>query len=110
LIVIGSTLFVLARHTLRKAYSGHLSVKNNQNLVRDGPYRLIRHPAYSGYLSMALGISIGYENLTGMLNIIMLLICMQYRMNLEEKMLVEYFGDAYRQYMQTTKRLNPGIW
>ena len=110
LIVIGSTLFVLSRRALRQAYSGHLSVKTNQILVRDGPYRLIRHPAYTGYLCMAVGISIGYESLTGVLNLILLLICMQYRMNLEEKMLVEHFGDSYRHYIQTTKRLIPGIW
>jgi len=110
LIVVGSILFVWARRTLRQAYSGHLSVKTNQILVRDGPYRLIRHPAYTGYLCMSLGICIGYESLSGMLNFIFLLICMQYRMNLEEKMLVEHFGDPYRLYMQKTKRLIPGIW
>jgi protein-S-isoprenylcysteine O-methyltransferase Ste14 len=110
LIVLGSALFVLARRTLKQAYSGHLSVKTNQTLVRNGPYSLIRHPAYAGYLCMALGISIGYESLSGMINIIALVVSLQYRMNVEEKILIEHFGDSYRDYIKTSKRLIPGVW
>jgi protein-S-isoprenylcysteine O-methyltransferase len=110
-ILIGVTLFVWARRTLSRSYSGHISVKSGQFLVQSGPYRLIRHPAYAGYLLMALGISLGYSSLAGMISVLVLLLpSLVYRMNVEEKLLTEHFGEAYRQYASQSKRLIPGIW
>jgi protein-S-isoprenylcysteine O-methyltransferase Ste14 len=111
LVILGVVLFIWARKTLRDNYSGHISVKAGQTLVQSGPYRFIRHPAYTGYLLMALGISLGYASLAGLVAVLLLLLPgMVYRMNVEEKLLAQHFGDAYSQYMCTTKRLIPGIW
>ena len=52
LVILGAVLFVWARRTLRNNYAGHISVKTDQILVQSGPYRIIRHPAYAGYLLM----------------------------------------------------------
>jgi protein-S-isoprenylcysteine O-methyltransferase Ste14 len=111
LVTMGIALFEWARRTLGKRYSGHVSVKTGQDLVQNGPYRLIRHPAYAGYLLMALGISLGYSSLTGLVSVLALLIPgLIYRIKVEEKLLTNHFGEAYRQYMYQTKRLIPGIW
>jgi len=111
LVVAGSALFVLARRTLGANYSGHVSVKQEQELVQSGPYHFIRHPAYAGYLLMALGISLGYSSLVGLISVLVLLLpCLVYRMNVEEKLLIEHFGDAYRRYASMAKRLIPGLW
>lgn len=111
LVTLGTVLFIWARRALKENYSGHLSVKSGQALVRSGPYHLIRHPAYTGYLLMALGISLGYSSLAGLLSTVFLLLpAIIYRIHLEEKLLTARFGDAYRQYMDTTKRMIPGIW
>ncbi len=111
LAILGMGLFLSARRTLKKTYSGHLSVKSRQELVQTGPYRFIRHPAYSGYLLMALGISLGYSSLAGLISILVLLLpSLVYRMNFEEKLLTAYFGEEYYQYMKATKRIIPGIW
>ncbi len=45
MVVLGTGLFIWARITLGGRYSGHIHVKNDQELVQTGPYRLIRHPA-----------------------------------------------------------------
>jgi protein-S-isoprenylcysteine O-methyltransferase Ste14 len=111
LVVAGSVLFVWARRTLGASYSGHVSVKKGQELVQSGPYRYIRHPAYAGYLLMALGISLGYSSLAGLISILVLLLpSLVYRMNVEEKLLNEHFGEAYRQHASRVKRLIPGVW
>ena len=111
LVVLSSGLFIWARRALRKNYSGHISVKTGQALVQDGPYRIVRHPAYAGYLCMALGISLGYSSLAGLISVLVLLLpSLVYRIKVEEKLLTEHFGDTYRQYMRKTKRLIPGIW
>lgn len=111
LVAVGTVLFVWARRALGKNYSGHVSVKTGQALVQNGPYRLIRHPAYAGYLLMALGISVGYSSLAGLASIVVVLIpSLIYRMKVEEQLLTRHFGAAYRQYAGMVKRIIPGIW
>jgi protein-S-isoprenylcysteine O-methyltransferase Ste14 len=110
-VILGIALFVWARRTLGKNYSGHMAVKEDQELVKSGPYRVLRHPAYSGYFLMALGIAIGYSSILGVIAILVLLLpSMIYRMNVEEKLLSQHFGKAYCDYTQHTKRMIPGIW
>lgn len=111
LVVLGSILFIWARGTLGHFYSGHVSVIEGQRLVQDGPYRLIRHPAYTGYLLLALGVALGYSSAIGLLAILGLLLpSLLYRINVEEKLLSEHFGEAHRRYADRTRRLLPGIW
>lgn len=110
LVILGTILFVWARRALGKSYSGHVSVKVGQALVESGPYRLIRHPVYAGYLLMAIGISLGYSSLMGMVSVLVLLPGLIYRMKIEEQFLAEHFGEDYQQYFGKTKRLIPGIW
>lgn len=110
LVTLGAVLFVWARRVLGVYYSGHLSVKTGQALVQSGPYHLIRHPAYKGYLLMALGISLGYSSLAGLVSVLVLLVMLIYRIKLEEKLLTKQFGATYHQYKSQTKRLIPWIW
>ncbi|MDD5368766.1 MAG: isoprenylcysteine carboxylmethyltransferase family protein [Anaerolineaceae bacterium] len=111
LVAVGVVLFVWARRALGKSYSGHVSVKTGQTLVKSGPYRFIRHPAYAGYLFMALGISLGYSSLAGLgSTFVLLLPSLIYRMKVEERFLTRHFGEAYRQYTGVVKRIIPGIW
>lgn len=111
LIVLGTALFIWARRTLGKFYSGHVSVVAGQPLVQSGPYRFIRHPAYAGYFLMSLGIALGYSSLLGFAAIILLLLPVTiYRLHLEDKFLAEHFGEEFKQYAAATKRLLPGIW
>lgn len=111
LAVAGSVLFVWARRTLGVSYSGHIMVETKQELVQSGPYLFIRHPGYAGYLLMALGISLGYASLIGLISVLALLLpSLDYRIKVEEKMLSERFGEAYHQYANRVKRLIPNIW
>mgnify|MGYP001767816665 CR=1 FL=1 len=111
LVSVGLALFVWARRALGQNYSGHVSVKSGQVLVQRGPYYYIRHPAYAGYFLMALGISLGYSSLAGLISVLVLLLPSTiYRMSVEENLLADHFGSDYRQYARRTKRLIPGIW
>jgi len=111
LIIISVALRLWTRSSIKKYYSGHVQVTAEQRLVQSGPYRYIRHPGYAGYLFMALGICLGYSSLIGLAAIpIFMLPGFVYRMNLEERLLAESFGDDYRAYVRGTKRIFPGIW
>jgi protein-S-isoprenylcysteine O-methyltransferase Ste14 len=111
LIFFGSVFFIWARRTLGKYYSGHVSVVKDQPLVQSGPYRLIRHPAYAGYVLIALGVTLGYSSLAGLVVIpVLLLPSVIYRMSVEDNFLAEHFGDQYKEYADKTARLIPRVW
>jgi len=111
LVLLGCVLFLWARRTLRSAYSGHLNVTSEQILVQSGPYRIVRHPAYLGYLLMSFGVCLGYSSLYGLISIpVLLLPGLVYRILTEDRMLEAHFKDQFRAYAAHTARLIPGIW
>lgn len=109
-LITGSFLFGYARYELRKWYSGHLSVQKEQILVQSGPYSLVRHPAYLGYLLMAVGVSLGYASVLGVINLLFLFLCFRYRIKIEEKLLVAHFGQVFLTYAENKKKFIPFIW
>ena len=111
LVVLGIVLFVWARRILGENYSRHLSTKQGQQLIQNGPYYLIRHPAYAGFLLMALGLALGYSSLVGIAAFLFAVLpSMIYRIWIEEKLLAKHFGAQFYKYAGRTKRLIPGIW
>jgi len=111
IIILGSVLFIWARRTLGKFYSGHVSVVEGQPLVQNGPYRYIRHPAYAGYLLISLGIGVGYSSLLGLAATFLLFLpAVIYRLRVEDKLLTEHFGMLFDEYAVKVARLIPGIW
>jgi protein-S-isoprenylcysteine O-methyltransferase Ste14 len=111
LILVALALLIWARSHIRGLYSGHVEVQAGHRLVVSGPYRLIRHPGYSGFLLLALGIALGYSSWIGLLAIPLLLLPgLAYRMSVEEKLLLEQFGEEYLAYKKITRKLVPGIW
>jgi protein-S-isoprenylcysteine O-methyltransferase Ste14 len=110
-ILLGLLLRVWTRLTIGAMYSGYLRVKVDHVLVTDGPYRFARHPGYSGFLLMALGLRIGYSSLIGLIAIPILLIPgLSFRMRVEERLLSEQYRDDYWAYARRAKKLIPGIW
>ena len=82
-----------------------------QALVTGGPYRWVRHPGYSGFLLVALGMALGYSSLIGLIAIPLLLLPgLVYRIKVEEDRLSDQFRDDYRAYANRSKKLIPGIW
>lgn len=91
-------------------FSPRIGVQKNQKVVDNGPYKLIRHPAYTGFLLILTGIGLAWQS--GIAVIIILLgfgIAIGYRIHVEEKMLISALGDDYIEYMKRTKRLIPYI-
>lgn len=111
IVLLALALLIWARTHLRGLYSGHVEVHAGHRLVTSGPYRVIRHPSYAGFIIMALGIAIGYSSLIGLISAFLLLLPgLAYRIKVEEKLLIEQFGDEYSAYQLRTRILIPGIW
>jgi len=111
LILVAVAMHVWARAHLRGQYSGHVEVLAGHRLVQSGPYRFVRHPGYTGFLLMTLGVAIGYSSLIGLVALpVLLLPGLAYRMKVEEHLLNQQFGEEYRVYASRSKKLIPGVW
>ena len=107
LFVGGTILRQVGKRTLGRYYSYGLRTLQDQKIIQHGVYKYVRHPITLAALiytpAIPLVFSSGYGFLV-MLGIIPLFI---YRIRIEEKMLIEKFGDEYLQYMKRTKKLIP---
>jgi protein-S-isoprenylcysteine O-methyltransferase Ste14 len=96
---------------LGKYFSVQLAVQPGQTVMKDGPYRWIRHPSYTGSLITMLGLGIALTNWLCLISVpLITLIGYIYRANVEEQMLVNALGDPYREYMKNTKRFIPFVY
>lgn len=107
----GTALRVWSMRTLGRYFTHVVRVTPDQQVVQTGPYRLIRHPSYTGGALAALGIGISMGNaLTALLLGAPFLLGAAVRIRVEEKALAETIGAPYREYMTRTKRLIPYVY
>jgi protein-S-isoprenylcysteine O-methyltransferase Ste14 len=78
-------------------------------LVTNGPYCWIRHPGYLGFIGMAVGLAVGLSSLTGLLGVILLTAGFLFRCQVEERMLIQAFGEQYVTYAKSTGQIIPRI-
>lgn len=117
-LVIGTLMFIfslwLFRRThkdLGKNWSVTLEIKDSHKLITGGVYRLVRHPMYSSFFLWALAQLILIPNwVAGPAGFIGFGILFAFRVGREEKMMLDAFGDEYRDYMARTARVVPGIY
>jgi protein-S-isoprenylcysteine O-methyltransferase Ste14 len=107
---ISFALAVWARRHLGRQWSGAIAVKVDHELVRTGPYRLIRHPIYTAMLGMSLGTAIVSGELHALLGFAIMAFAYARKIPLEERSLGEAFGPAYEQYRAQSRALVPGIF
>jgi len=111
IILLGLSFRIWAIRKLGKFFEPTVVIKQDQPIIKTGPYKYIRHPAYAGgYLSF-IGCGVALGNWIGLILImILVLIGFNYRIQQEEKILLEGFGDEYQNYINTTKKLIPLIY
>ena len=110
LILAGIALRVWARAHIHDL-SSNAEIKVDFRLVNSGPYRIVHHPGYAGFLLLALGVAIGYSSWIGLVAIPLLLLpALAYRVHLEERFIAEEYGPTYQNYAPGSKKLIPGIW
>jgi protein-S-isoprenylcysteine O-methyltransferase Ste14 len=111
LMFAGIILRGFAIFTLGKYFTGKVQILTEHRLVRDGLYRHIRHPAYTGALVAHLGLGLAFANWISFLLIFCpVLFAALRRIQVEEEVLREAFGREYTEYANKTKRLLPGIY
>ena len=97
---------VLAEH-----FTVDVDIRPGHQLVRRGPYRLLRHPSYSGALLTFYGFALALGSGASLLLIaVVVTAAFLWRIHVEERALKRAFGAAYDDYARNTWRLLPCLW
>ncbi|HUA47582.1 MAG TPA: isoprenylcysteine carboxylmethyltransferase family protein [Solirubrobacteraceae bacterium] len=97
--------------TLGRYFTFAVMTSPDQPVVTNGPYRIVRHPGYTGVLLVVLGAGFVAGNWVGLAGwTILVMLPLLYRIRVEETALVAALGDCYRSYAAHHKRLVPLLW
>jgi protein-S-isoprenylcysteine O-methyltransferase Ste14 len=103
----GLAFAIWARRTLGSNWAGRITIGGSQELVVRGPYRLVRHPIYSGLLFGFLGTAIVQGQGRGFLGLVLVLAGVVIKLRREEAALRKHFGTAYQEYASRVPGLIP---
>jgi protein-S-isoprenylcysteine O-methyltransferase Ste14 len=109
LFALGLGFAIWARLHIGRNWGAPMSQKDEPELVTSGPYRLVRHPIYSGILLAVLGTAIALSWLF-LVALVLVGIYFTYSATIEERYLTEQFPDTYPVYRRSTKMLVPFIF
>lgn len=106
-----SGLFLLSICSVGRLWAlMYISGNKKRELITEGPYSIVRHPLYVFSLIGALGIGLGSENLL-ILTLVIAFYFFYYPFTIlvEERKMINKFGDAYLEYMKRTPRFIPKL-
>jgi protein-S-isoprenylcysteine O-methyltransferase Ste14 len=109
LCVSGLALCFWARAVLGGNWSGTVTLKENHELILSGPYRLVRHPIYTGLLAMVVATAMQQGHIAGMIGLILVFISFWIKLNEEEELMRQQFSDQYLAYGERVKRIIPFV-
>ena len=108
--VAGLILLIWVHRALGQHWSMMLELGDEHRLITKGPYSHVRHPMYTFFYIMVISTALISANLfVGVFGILTWTLFYVVRVGNEEAMLLEQFGDEYREYMERTGRLLPKI-
>jgi len=111
LMWLGVALRQWSVRVLGRSFTVAVRVTEGQQVVTGGPYRWVRHPAYSGLLLTTAGFGLALGNWVSLLCAVLLpALGLVVRIRVEERALSEALGAPYREYAAGRRRLVPGIW
>lgn len=106
---LGLAFAIWARVHIGRNWGTPMTRKEEPELVTSGPYRLVRHPIYSGILVAGIGTAVALSwfwlaavGLAGSYFI--------YSATVEERYLTEQFPDDYPVYKRSSKMLLPFVF
>jgi protein-S-isoprenylcysteine O-methyltransferase Ste14 len=108
--VVALALFHLTHRALGRNWSVTLEVRENHRLVTHGVYKWVRHPMYSGFWLWALAQALLLPNLiAGLAGLVGFGTLYFLRVDHEERLMLDTFGESYQAYMDRTARVIPWL-
>jgi protein-S-isoprenylcysteine O-methyltransferase Ste14 len=109
LVVAGVVFCFWARAILGRNWSGTVTIKQNHELILCGPYAFVRHPIYTGLLVGMLGTAIVFGYVRCFIGVLICGFTLWLKLQIEERFMVQQFGDQYAQYRQRVWALVPFV-
>lgn len=109
LAALGAAVALWSRVLLGKNWSIAVQQKEGHELIKRGPYRVVRHPIYSGLLLLFTGHALIVGDYRAILAVIIVFVSFWFKLKKEEDVLTKVFGDRYTQYKKETKAIVPFI-
>jgi protein-S-isoprenylcysteine O-methyltransferase Ste14 len=106
---LGVGFAIWARLALGTNWSGTVTLKDDHELIRNGPYRWIRHPIYTGILVAVLGTGIIRGQVRGLLGFAIILVTFFLKARREERFLRQEFGDGFEEHARRTGMFLPRL-
>jgi protein-S-isoprenylcysteine O-methyltransferase Ste14 len=106
---LGLFVAIWSRKVLGSEWSQDVELKQGHQLVERGPYRLMRHPIYTGHLLMGLGTAIASGLVVAFVGLASFAIGFWIKLKQEERLLLHGFPDEYPAYMVRVKALIPHV-
>lgn len=103
----GAAFTILARLRLGTNWSGLVTLKQGHELMRSGPYGIVRHPIYTGLLTCALGTALAWGELRCFAAVLVATLTFERKLRIEERFLLDYFGEDYARYRREVNALIP---
>jgi protein-S-isoprenylcysteine O-methyltransferase Ste14 len=109
IFAVGLAFAIWARVNIGRNWGSPMTQKDDPELVTSGPYRLVRHPIYSGILLAGLGTAVGL-GWQWLIAVLLAGVYFVYSATVEEQYMTTQFPDAYPAYMRSSKMLVPFIF
>ena len=104
-------MFFATHQALGRNWSVSLDVRKNHKLITEGVYRRLRHPMYTAFWLWAVAQALLLPNwVAGLSGLFGFGVLYFLRVGQEERLMLDTFGDDYRDYMARTKRVIPGLY
>jgi protein-S-isoprenylcysteine O-methyltransferase Ste14 len=111
ILLAGLVLRGLSFKALGEYFTHTVMVSLDQPVIATGPYRVLRHPSYTGILLASIGLGLASANWIGLaVTALPTLALLLGRIHVEERALLAALGERYQAYAAQHKRLVPLIW
>ena len=88
-----------------------VAVLGGHRVVRDGLYRYVRHPAYTGWFLLSVGLALVFGSIIGICGSTFFVVVLGWRVKVEEEALAAELGEAWRSYSHDVPhRFVPGLF
>ena len=106
---LGIAFAIWARYVLGGNWSSAVAIREGHELIRSGPYRVIRHPIYTGIIIGGWGTAVVAGQLGAFIGVILITLGFAYKGNQEELRLHATFGDAWLAHRRRTGMFLPKL-
>jgi protein-S-isoprenylcysteine O-methyltransferase Ste14 len=107
LCIAGLGFALWARVALGRNWSGVVTLKEGHELVERGPYRIVRHPIYTGIVTMFFATALVLGHLAGFAGTLLMFVSFWIKLGREEKLMLHQFPGRYAAYQRRVKRIIP---